>query len=441
MTEAQYNSAKDIILDLLGWGVPPEYLVDCGLSREIIYFVFLELNLRLPTNLDLTGLPQPPGLPTIRYASPEPISPPVPTFSRQRSLSTNTLRQTQGHPSLPRKPSAPQGTATAEGTPLSATAPPFVPGAPGATEAPNTIDIELQRKQELLARKAVLASRKSKQASSTPTRNTLEARLSDAGPSKTASSVPKQTVDDFLNSIGPVSSTSSVQLTNQDDEMDVDGPIPGLSSTLPTPTRLAPSPRLSEAPSIVASSATAFPSGHDVDTKSQGLATEQEESRRSLSRSDEKSGSSEPQTREPSTGPRRGTKRPVASDFVDTDSGPSRSYYSTYKEYYSSSGYPPRKRPQSFAAITSSRRMVINLSDTEDDEDDEDMSSNTAERSYTPQRSLPSTRLPTTISTPVLGAASTAVTTAALQQEIEKMRELIALREQARKERQAVVRD
>ena len=56
MTQSEYDRAKDIILDLLGWGVPPEYLVKCGLSREILFYAFTELNLQLPRNLDTTEL-------------------------------------------------------------------------------------------------------------------------------------------------------------------------------------------------------------------------------------------------------------------------------------------------------------------------------------------------------------------------------------------------
>jgi hypothetical protein len=57
VTQKQYDTAKEVILDILGYGVPPEYLIDCGLSREIIYYVFTELDLRLPNNLDIAGIP------------------------------------------------------------------------------------------------------------------------------------------------------------------------------------------------------------------------------------------------------------------------------------------------------------------------------------------------------------------------------------------------
>ncbi|KAI0084814.1 hypothetical protein BDY19DRAFT_969328 [Irpex rosettiformis] len=445
MTEDQYNTAKDLILDLLGWGVPPEYFVEYGLSREILYFVFLELNLRLPTNLDVSGLPPPPSPRTVRYSSPEPISPPVPTFNRPRSLSAAVVRQAQGHPSLPQKPRTSQGTPIGEGVLFSATAAPFipVPGNSMTQETPNTIDIELQRKQELLARKAVLASRKSKQtAVPTPgfsTHSTLEARLSDPKLSDAASTVPKQAVDDFLKSIGSIDSPAPTPL-NQDNDMDVDGPIPGLTSTLPTPAWLAPSPQLSEVRSLSASTSGIFPSGPEVNMLSQRPSMDRDMLDRSQSRSDEKSDFSEPQTREPSLGPKRGTKRPVASDFVDADPGPSRSYYSGYRDYYSGHSYPSRARPQSFAGIPTLRRMVIHLSDTSDDEDDEDAPPCEASQSHAPRRPQLPTYIATTTSSPIVGTPNQAITPAALQEkeeEIKRMKEKIAQRERARMEKLA----
>lgn len=46
MTAAEFAEAKEIIIDLLGWNVPVDYLIHCGLTREVIYYVFTELNLR-----------------------------------------------------------------------------------------------------------------------------------------------------------------------------------------------------------------------------------------------------------------------------------------------------------------------------------------------------------------------------------------------------------
>lgn len=54
VTESQIDDAKSLVLDLLGWGVDPEYLVTSGVHPELIYRIFTDLNLRLPTNLVLS---------------------------------------------------------------------------------------------------------------------------------------------------------------------------------------------------------------------------------------------------------------------------------------------------------------------------------------------------------------------------------------------------
>lgn len=69
VTQRQYDTAKEVVLDILGYGVPPEYLIDCGMSKEIIYYVFTELNLRLPSNLDTAGIPPYPLAPDVMAAS------------------------------------------------------------------------------------------------------------------------------------------------------------------------------------------------------------------------------------------------------------------------------------------------------------------------------------------------------------------------------------
>ncbi|KAJ7721716.1 hypothetical protein DFH07DRAFT_857449 [Mycena maculata] len=51
MTAEDLEHAKDIVLDLLGWGVEPEYLVECGVSAGTIRRIFTDLRLRLPKNL------------------------------------------------------------------------------------------------------------------------------------------------------------------------------------------------------------------------------------------------------------------------------------------------------------------------------------------------------------------------------------------------------
>ena len=92
MTQAQYDAAKDIVLDLLGWGVPPDYLVSCGVSREIMFYVFTELNLRLPANFDATGIPPYPPVPTDLNATP--------TSNVVRQLDSMTIRSGNGGASM-----------------------------------------------------------------------------------------------------------------------------------------------------------------------------------------------------------------------------------------------------------------------------------------------------------------------------------------------------
>lgn len=51
VTDEQLHRAKTLILDLLGWGVPPEYLLQRGVSLSLLYTVFTDLRLRLPDSI------------------------------------------------------------------------------------------------------------------------------------------------------------------------------------------------------------------------------------------------------------------------------------------------------------------------------------------------------------------------------------------------------
>lgn len=443
MNEAQYATAKDIVLDLLGWGVPPEYLVDCGLSREIVYYVFIELNLRLPNNLDLSGLPQ---LDPVFSGSPEPITPPPTLSPRQRSNSsvarlTASSRSVQGHPSLPRKPSAPQGTddSGSQPHPLSATATPFVPtastsavpmAAPGSP--PSLIDIEQQRRQELLARKAVLASRKAKQAAGTnanvparrPTVSETEIKDVEMAPP----TIPTETVEDFLSSIPAVGVDASPP--SYGDDMDVDA-IPGLSmdgnpisrsdSSSQQPAPPTPSSDTANPISVV------FPPVPGNGTS--GQSTRHPSTERSVERSmsaDDKSDSSGNHTRMNSSG-RRSAKRPVAADFVDMEPGPSRYKPDAVISSFTYGVYSSRKRPQSFAGLSGTRRMVINLSDSEDDGEDSINGHGNSPRKILNRR--PPSRLGAAASLPQFGSPALLMEK---EEEIKRMKELIAARERAR---------
>ena len=45
------NRAKVLILDLLGWGVSPEYILQRGVSHEFLCYVFTDLKLRIPDSI------------------------------------------------------------------------------------------------------------------------------------------------------------------------------------------------------------------------------------------------------------------------------------------------------------------------------------------------------------------------------------------------------
>ncbi|KAH9948824.1 hypothetical protein B0H21DRAFT_203465 [Amylocystis lapponica] len=362
MNQAQYDAAKDIVLDLLGWGVPPEYLVNCGLSREIVYYVFVEFNLRLPANLDTTGIPPYPPLVPAPVGNSR-LTPPRKTPVPDSSTHTQTL---------------------------SAAASTFVPS-PGS---PSLLDMEAQRRQELLARKAVLASRKLKQqvsmsaedaSSSTPSLTSVTSPILESKDVEMATEDdPTKTVDDFLKSIEPVgdrekaASFAPPRRTTFDD-MDIDEPIPGLTATGdPTVSKLASPPTASSTRSTssdIVSPTSAVPSSIDPDTpighfrplSANSVATlngaELEmDSPSFLTSTQSRGGSSGPGKAPPLS--RRGTKRPVAADFVDMEPGSSRTHSSN--GYYSN-GYYNRRKLGAFAGVSSMRRCVIDVSDSEDE--------------------------------------------------------------------------
>ncbi|KAF5369264.1 hypothetical protein D9758_002784 [Tetrapyrgos nigripes] len=322
MNQEQYDTAKDIVLDLLGWGVPPEYLVDCGLSREIVFYVFNELNLRIPENLDITGL-VPYNPTTAKSLLRDPNAPP---------LGTGGLRSL-GHPSLPPKPSTSVSNVRRP-VPL-----------PLATDSSQLNDMERQRRQELLARKAVISSRKGR--SSVSESPSAQPTIMNDQDVEMTPLVPTETVDSFLKSIGSVSDDNA---ETSEDKMDVDD-IPGLGGPSSHPSSLSKSMSPPDAASV------------EVDdppptTGESALSRPSEASSRrsSLEAEDQGQGSG-----------RKSGKRPVAADFVDFDTAP--------RHLLNANGngsiHPHLKRKigGSFASISTMRRCVIDLSDSEGEDD------------------------------------------------------------------------
>ncbi|KAI0826768.1 hypothetical protein BC628DRAFT_1319417 [Trametes gibbosa] len=459
MTQAQYETAKDIVLDLLGWGVPPEYLVGCGLSREIVYYVFVELNLRLPSNLDTTGLP------------PVSISPPP---SSQPSSPTVAIRTSLSHPSLPPKPQTSIGTVPDVGEPrsLSATAPPFVPTTPepvtssvASSSTPSLHDMEQQRRQELLARKAVLASRKLRQKA--PSSPIPSSQPSDNILVKDVPMVPTKMVDDFLQSIEPVATGNASSRTMEEPynpsliaparslyDMEVDD-VPGLTTghdpvTEYTPLSRPPPARSSSVSTITSPRSPAIPqsavsstsdrSFHPPPSRKLNFNTAPLSYGGDDNDSDAIPGLFQSQTLPAESRPpvsRRGTKRPVAADFVDMEPGPAKPYTKGPPDFFRAN---IRRKTAGFAGLTQ-RRCVIDLSDSEDDENyssrNGDLSMCTDSRAtkvFTPQlTAAPTPR----VQSPGIPPVSAPSVLQEKEEAIRKMRELIAQREESRRKKLA----
>lgn len=530
MNQAQYDTAKDIVLDLLGWGVAPEFLVDCGLSREIVFYVFSELRLRLPDNLDTAGLiPYPPD----PHILDEPFQwppakahkvPPSPMIKSELSPATELkLDLLHSPPAISRKAAnkvSPAVFVSTESpssglTPIltSAAATPVIP-----THNPNPIlpstnlnDMERQRRQELLARKAAAqASRKSKQtttvaapapaSSSSTILRTTETHRSNSpdGETKPSTPTPALSVDDFLNSIAPSSSGDSTDMTVDEssqrhaspDAMDVDIPPPtsgterldgssnGTSELLPPPVSPAePPPASAETDADVALSSgsstglTSFAAAQDAFVLDSGRSSVQEHQAsldlppRPPTRTS--TGSNLPNTIDADsnqlTGPsiqRRGTKRPVAADFVDFDGSDGqnrRLQWNSQAPTPSTTAANDRALRRrltgtngntsspmgSFANVSGMRRCIIDLSDSEGEADGNDGPVRPDLRArYSPSivglRSgtiAHSGRATPTISTPPVLPPSSLIEK---EEEIRRMRELIAQREQKRMQKLAV---
>ncbi|KAG8214571.1 hypothetical protein J3R82DRAFT_9634 [Butyriboletus roseoflavus] len=476
MTQDQYNTAKEIVLDLLGWGVPPEYLLECGLSQHVIFYVFSELNLRLPSNLDTSGL--------IPYPTPEilalmPVSP---------SLSTRSLYSSSSI--MPPPSVIPARVSLAErvsmeriDTRMSSPDPfPYIkaePSSPSSVDLSNPhslLVIEQQRRQELLARKAVIASRKVRQS---------EPPGFAAAPSKDQdidmSAIPAQSVDEFLKTIEPTPHLDASDSDNHNrglsvgttsfsssELMDVDDLVPGLFGASRDTSTCSAGPSSGTAISSELDSPTGLPteladdegttsngtergSATSVDMAGSGSLTPILQGNLSYASLDGDNGY--PQ--------RRGMKRPVAADFVDFDSGPgpSRGHGGSSSNGYSNGvPYPnplSKRKTGSFAGISGMRRCVIELSDSEDDGDNQvrgDHVGNGDIREYSPAAATAFTmRVPPRLTvTPTMslsfGSMGTtngntgqpvppAPATNALaekEEEIKKMRRLIAQREESR---------
>ncbi|KAF9485787.1 hypothetical protein BDN70DRAFT_916639 [Pholiota conissans] len=394
LNQTEYDTVKDVILDLLGWGVSFDYLVQSGISKTLLYYVFSELNLRLPDNFDMSDI--------IPY-TPETVAYSQPSSHLNRQPSNEWLTT----PSPPH-PMAMQG--PFQDSPIDS----------------NLHDMERQRRQELIARKAaVQASRRTKQT----TKGSNAVKTNSMDDVTMGSIVPTETVEDFLKSLGPVqdfkpsqSNTPAPEPANSHTKIQVDSTYGSEKaikrSSTKSPGESTPSegsfteapPSTSEPPTSVESTMATFSllSDDRLPPKSTSIPT----------------------PRAPPV--KRGTKRPVASDFVDFESSPRKQTTASRIERANGNGQPTGITRRlhtgaSFHNIGGSRRCVIDLSDSED------------EIVYTqhieepiPERKLPLKRQNTH---PAFAPfkPSDSMSPASLAQkelEIRKMRELIARREE-----------
>lgn len=406
----------------------------------MIYYVFNELNLQLPDTFDITGI-VPYNPETFSQASHPDMIPPT-AFSGMRSSV---------------EPDSPTGASS-----IRATTPP-APAKPVSTfDSPSNADLhdmERRRRQELMARKAaVQASRKSKPSIESfttvvkPEPSSMETEDVDMIP------IASDTVDDFLKSLAPVTKLNSPLIVSTPPQMeifdtnDAEKPMitfsdnPELQGQSPQPIiptsatsadselqHTFPPPSSTEAPpTSVGSSITTFSHSSGSDPE---LFTPPPSDVQFLPQ----------QTNVPAS--RRGTKRPVASDFVDFDPTPRRNEINARHERSNGFARPEpvrRLTGTSFHNIGGSRRCVIDLSDSEDDGDmyqsqpvvedqtlvRRDKWNNTGGKFPSP---APSTKPP---STP--GAMSPAALVQK-EHEIRKMRELIARREEETRLRKLAV--
>jgi hypothetical protein len=332
--------------------------------------------------------------------------------------------------------------------------------------------IERQRKQELLARKAVQASRKRKepvsllvtQASTSPTSTVSTGADASAQPSASAVSV-----EDFLNSIGPslsgstsprrdsrAAEASGFVKVSSPEPMSIDEFIPGFGrDTFPGSDQPGPVvdrmsvPPPSEDPSLPRS-ASASERGLSVERDKDSTKTlhvVENMTARSGSVGHHSKRDGEPESRRSSFTtpqpaapiPRRGSKRPVAADFdsettakVFTPPVLSRAGSSAGGVGYGSAYHPnPHVRRKmngaaagGFASLNSVRRCVIDVSDSEDDtSEDETPPSAGAHRGSEAQ---------------VVSQLTAGDSALALEQEIERMRKMIREREEMKLRKQAV---
>ncbi|QRW00421.1 hypothetical protein RhiJN_28439 [Ceratobasidium sp. AG-Ba] len=404
MNATDLEEAKRLILDLLGMGVTPEYLVDCGISSQCLAVCLYEMNLRFPINLDQSQV----NLPGIydldvhmresvklakstrhRAAQKENSLPvaPMPDSSASRGLlfpntdrSTNINGPRRGSlpsppASLPSRPviipsdleELPYDTESIVAQRPANASDRLPPTGPRAQRAGSAV-AEEQKRMELLARKAAMDSIAKKRAA----KSSPNPEPDDSGQSNTVGNEDVGSAVDAL--LAAVSMGSALGNLEQSETGSVDDALPEYDSDAMVEDELDahstsisdvdeaaldPGPvlgskqHLSSAPLSTASSPHILPVAQDPDTLIETL--------------DEGAGSGTSTPPIAVTVPIAARKsRPTASDFID-QAPPRPSSAFTVDA--------PLKRKRCFVdPQVWPRRLVIDLdsSDEEDEEDDDE---------------------------------------------------------------------
>ena len=420
MSDAELFEAKVVVLDILGWGIPPQYLLDCGISELAVVVCLAQLKLRIPQELEplIDEAERETG--TFSLPAPAPVAPNLPPST----LSSNAL---------PFKPA--QGEAMIG--PSNQLASPG-PSRPSPTSSAELIDMEQQRKQELLARRAALQSMRKNgnlsygAPSNSATPASLPPRPHPLCPTSPPHSTPKPTeVDAFLADLMPNGEDSTMQNGDHDSSGEVERALEAedepSSSTLHLDATYG------------ASTSTYSPSFYDPNAAtSDGW--------------DDPSSSSHRFNPAPPTNysSKRMGKRPVAADFVAEfnsipDPSPPTSFPSPSPSFAAATPtiseptpiFGNARRRRHFGAQVQ-QRLVLELSDGEESSDEDDETPNHAPKS-TPAASASFTPVISTAQSREGSAAPTAdeerhrLLLLKKQREIESMRERIRLMEEKKK--------
>lgn len=334
--------AKVVILDILGWGVPSQYLLDCGISALVVVVCLSELKLRIPRDL-------------------ENLIDQAELIVHDRKGQNASLGPTP-RPNLP---------APGARHPL-----PAIPAPQSGASTPpiDLDDIEQQRKQELLARRAALQSMKKSKQSEPPSRYDYGTEVSSEPQANDATMLPVQEteVDAFLADVIVDEEDTNAEdnqhyermeveqalvVEEPEEEMSASASNGQASSTHPHPAQ-SPQPQPPEPQSPVpAASLPAMPQNHDL-TGSDIIVD------RTLPPSANAS-HIRPQSNNPN---RRNSKRPVAADFVayapqDPSTG-SMPVSAPTRSFTSDSNSNAALRRRNFGPSVQ-QRLVIDLSDDE----------------------------------------------------------------------------